>query len=119
MERAEVTLTPVACVVLQYLVEIGDIGGFDTDVHGIDHGRGPYGDNSASATAGQPAAWTFVHWETDDDGAAGRIAEALTDAMEPALGWYADFTVGDERVVVFAGRPRGGSRISMQPPLAR
>ena len=59
-------------------------------------------DNSASATAGQPDAWTFIEWETDDDGAAGPIAEALAAALEPANGWYADFTVGDERVVVFA-----------------
>ncbi|MDV9169526.1 hypothetical protein R6V09_05175 [Streptomyces sp. W16] len=61
-------------------------------------------DNSVSSTAGQPDAWTFVEWETDDDGAAGRIAEALADALEPAVGWYADFTVGEERVVVFAGK---------------
>ncbi|MEV0742266.1 hypothetical protein AB0I51_41505 [Streptomyces sp. NPDC050549] len=59
-------------------------------------------DNSASATAGQPAAWTFVEWETDDDSASGPIAEALAAALEPTHGWYADFTVGDERVVVFA-----------------
>lgn len=61
-------------------------------------------DNSASATAGQPDAWTFVHWETDDDGAAGRIAEALAGVLELDNGWYADFTVGDEWLVVFAGR---------------
>jgi hypothetical protein len=61
-------------------------------------------DNSASATAGQPDAWTFVEWETDDDGAAGSIAEALAGALERSNGWYADFSVGDERVVVFAGQ---------------
>ncbi|MFE2415617.1 hypothetical protein [Streptomyces hokutonensis] len=61
-------------------------------------------DNSESATAGQPDAWTFVEWETDDDSAAGPIADALAAALEPAHGWYADFTVGDERVVVFAGK---------------
>lgn len=59
-------------------------------------------DNSASATAGQPGAWTFIEWETDDDSASGPIAEALAAALEPTHGWYADFTVGDERVVVFA-----------------
>ncbi|MET7485438.1 hypothetical protein [Streptomyces sp. NPDC005538] len=61
-------------------------------------------DVSASAAAGQPGVWTLVEWEADDDGAAGAVAEALAAALEPALGWYADFTVGDERVVVFAGR---------------
>nr|WSY49882.1 hypothetical protein OG999_06825 [Streptomyces sp. NBC_00886] len=61
-------------------------------------------DVSASATAGQPGFWTLVEWETDDDGASGPLAEALADALEPENGWYADFTVGDERVVVFAGK---------------
>lgn len=61
-------------------------------------------DVTASATAGQPALWTLVEWEAEDDGAAGPIADALADALEPENGWYADFTVGDERVVVFAGR---------------
>lgn len=31
-------------------------------------------------------------------------ADALAGALEPAHGWYADFTAGDERVVVFAGK---------------
>jgi hypothetical protein len=61
-------------------------------------------DVTASATAGQPALWTLVEWEAEDDGAAGPIADGLADALEPENGWYADFTVGDERVVVFAGR---------------
>ncbi|MFD4557878.1 hypothetical protein ACFWP5_26785 [Streptomyces sp. NPDC058469] len=61
-------------------------------------------DVSASATAGQPAFWTLVEWEADDDGASGPIAEALAYALEPDNGWYADFTVGDERVIVFAGK---------------
>jgi NADPH-dependent ferric siderophore reductase len=45
---------------------------------------------------------TESRWETDDDSAAGPIADALAAALEPANGWYADFTVGDEHVVVFA-----------------
>ncbi|MET7571468.1 hypothetical protein ABZT04_23620 [Streptomyces sp. NPDC005492] len=61
-------------------------------------------DVSASAAAGQPGVWTLVEWEADDDGAADAVAEALAAALEPTLGWYADFTVGDERVVVFAGK---------------
>lgn len=31
-------------------------------------------------------------------------AEALAGALEPGNGWYADFVVGDERVVVFAAK---------------
>ncbi|MGH1552570.1 hypothetical protein ACRAWF_12140 [Streptomyces sp. L7] len=61
-------------------------------------------DNSASATAGHPDAWTFIECETADDSAAEPIAESLAAALEPANGWYADFTVREERVVVFAGK---------------
>jgi hypothetical protein len=60
-------------------------------------------DASATATDAQPERWTFVEWEADADDAGG-IADALADALEPENGWYSDFTVGDERVVVFAGK---------------
>jgi hypothetical protein len=60
-------------------------------------------DVSASATAAQPDLWTLVEWETDGDDVTG-LADALADALEPENGWYADFTAGDERVVVFAGK---------------
>ncbi|WBO62480.1 hypothetical protein [Streptomyces camelliae] len=60
-------------------------------------------DMSESAADGQPPHWTLVEWETDGDDVAG-LAQALADVLEPALGWYADFTAGDERVVVFAGK---------------
>lgn len=52
---------------------------------------------------GQPAVWTLIHVCAPDD-AAGALAEALSDALAETGGWYADFRVGDERVVVFAGR---------------
>jgi hypothetical protein len=60
-------------------------------------------DVSASAAEGQPALWTLVEWEAEE-GATQEIADALAEALEPAHGWYADFTAGDERVVVFAQR---------------
>ncbi|GAB2762013.1 hypothetical protein [Streptomyces bullii] len=60
-------------------------------------------DLSGSATAGQPTAWTFVEWETDSDDVTG-LAAALADALEPGNGWYADFTAGEDHVVVFAGK---------------
>ncbi|MCX4705174.1 hypothetical protein [Streptomyces sp. NBC_01373] len=59
-------------------------------------------DVGASATDGQPRLWTFVEWESDADDVAG-LADALADVLEPANGWYADFTAGDEQVVAFAG----------------
>ena len=58
-------------------------------------------DVSASASPTQPGLWTLVEWETDSDDVSG-LAQALAEALEPGNGWYADFTVGDERVVVFA-----------------
>lgn len=60
-------------------------------------------DVSASATDTQPAHWTLVEWETDGDDVAG-VAQALAEVLEPENGWYSDFTAGDERVVVFAGK---------------
>ena len=60
-------------------------------------------DVAKSARAGQPSVWTFVEFETDDANATA-LAEALAGALEPDNGWYSDFTTGDERVVVFAGK---------------
>ncbi|MEU9171243.1 hypothetical protein AB0D34_26150 [Streptomyces sp. NPDC048420] len=55
------------------------------------------------AADAQPAVWTLVEWESDGDDV-GALADALAEALEPELGWYADFVAGDERVVVFAGK---------------
>jgi hypothetical protein len=60
-------------------------------------------DVSGSARGGQPPVWTVLEFESDaaDD---GPLARALADGLSPEGGWYADYRVGDERVVVFAGR---------------
>nr|WSZ13045.1 hypothetical protein OH837_06770 [Streptomyces canus] len=55
------------------------------------------------ASDAQPPVWTLVEWETDGEDV-GTLADALASALEPENGWYADFTAGDERVVVFAGK---------------
>ncbi|MGW2517851.1 hypothetical protein ACWC09_12675 [Streptomyces sp. NPDC001617] len=60
-------------------------------------------DLAGSASEDQPRVWTLVEWESEGDDADG-LARALADALEPANGWYADFVVGEERVVVFAGK---------------
>ena len=60
-------------------------------------------DVSGSATAAQPAVWTFVEFEASDE-VADRLADALARSLLAEGGWYANFTVGDEHVVVFAGR---------------
>jgi hypothetical protein len=60
-------------------------------------------DVSASALSTQPGVWTFVEFEADDE-LAVPLAEALAGALLAEGGWYADFAVGDDHVVVFAGR---------------
>ncbi|MFC8194187.1 hypothetical protein ACFWBR_18995 [Streptomyces sp. NPDC060006] len=56
------------------------------------------------AVSGQPPTWTFIDFEGPDR-LADDLAQALADALEPDLGWWADFTVDDaDRVIVFAGR---------------
>jgi hypothetical protein len=60
-------------------------------------------DVSTSVAAAQPSVWTFVEFEADD-----AVAEPLASSLAAALlaegGWYADFTVADEHVIVFANR---------------
>ena len=60
-------------------------------------------DVSASAAPTQPPVWTILDVE-----APGERAEELSDALAAVLladgGWYADFRVGADHVVVFAGR---------------
>jgi hypothetical protein len=51
----------------------------------------------------QPRQWTLVWFEADDDDA-GRLAEALADALEARGGWYADFHSDTEVTVAFSGR---------------
>jgi hypothetical protein len=60
-------------------------------------------DASGSATSSQPSAWTFLEFEAEDE-VADQLADALAAALVAEGGWYANFTVGDEHVVVFAGR---------------
>ncbi|MFZ0218388.1 MAG: hypothetical protein WAM30_20820 [Candidatus Dormiibacterota bacterium] len=60
-------------------------------------------DVKASVTATQPSVWTFIEFEADDS-LAEPLRRALEAALEPTGGWYADFTVGSDHVVVFAGR---------------
>jgi len=53
--------------------------------------------------AGQPLTWTFLDFEAPEDDAP-RLVEALSRALDPALGWYCDFRTTDETFVVFADR---------------
>jgi hypothetical protein len=60
-------------------------------------------DVSSSASATQPKVWTFLDFEAPDD-RADELAAALASALLPDDGWYANFEVGDEDVIVFANR---------------
>lgn len=54
--------------------------------------------------AGQPKIWTFIDFEGPNE-IADDLARAFADALEPELGWWADFRIDDaEHVVIFAGR---------------
>jgi hypothetical protein len=63
-------------------------------------GGGPVGQG---ATADQPQIWTFLDFEAPDE-RADQIGQELAGALDPATGWYADFRVADDHVVVFADR---------------
>jgi hypothetical protein len=58
-------------------------------------------DLSATVSMSQPPVWTFLDFEADDD-VAGPLAESLAQSLLAEGGWYADFGVGDDHVVVFA-----------------
>jgi hypothetical protein len=60
-------------------------------------------DLSGSVAATQPPVWTILEFEARDD-AADTIALILARSLLAEGGWYADFTVGGDHVVVFADR---------------
>ena len=62
-------------------------------------GSDPADDSPRGAVAGQPPIWTFLDFEAPDD-----LAPALAAALETEIGWWADFVVGGDHVVLFAGR---------------
>ena len=53
----------------------------------------------ASPAAGQPATWTVLTFEIDDDHAA-TSAQTLADELAPGP-WYVDFNNGERSYVVF------------------
>jgi hypothetical protein len=60
-------------------------------------------DVPSGASGSQPSVWTFVDFEAPDDHAE-QLADAFADALLEEDGWYVDFRVGDDHVVVFAGK---------------
>jgi hypothetical protein len=80
------------------------LGGVDLTVTKIS--RADFGDVSA----GQPLTWTMIEFSVAVEHTAA-FSSALSDALDPALGWYCDFRSPAETFVVFGGRqfryPRG------------
>ena len=76
--------------------------GADVRVPGLRLTRVERQDVSAFVPAAQPPIRTFLDFEADDV-VADELAQSLAGALLIEGGWYADFTVGDEHVVVFAG----------------
>ncbi len=77
--------------------------GAEVDVAGLRLTRVSRRDVSASVSAAQPPAWTFLEFEANDD-VAGPLADSLAGALLADGGWYADFEAGPDHVVVFAGK---------------
>lgn len=73
------------------------------DVDGLTATRIYRRDVSESVTSSQPPVWTFIEFEGPDE-IAGPLASALADTLLREGGWYGDFSVGDEHVVIFADR---------------
>ena len=67
-------------------------------------------DVSDSTTDEQPEIWTFIEFVAPDS-VSPQLARALSSALRADGGWYADYSTGEDRVIVFAGRvfqyPRG------------
>lgn len=52
---------------------------------------------------GMPTTWTLISFEAEDD-RADELAQQLADVLVADGGWWADFGVADDHVVVFAGK---------------
>jgi hypothetical protein len=77
--------------------------GTDLRIAGLRLTRVSRQDRTGSVTADQPPVWTILEFEAAD-AAADTIALLLARSLLADGGWYADFTVGSDHVVVFADR---------------
>ena len=60
-------------------------------------------DAGHSRAPDQPASWTLLDVAAPDE-ASDDLASVLAESLVEGQGWYADFRVGKEHVVVFPGR---------------
>jgi hypothetical protein len=74
-------------------VQVRDLRITRLDRQDVSDGAAPY----------QPDVWTLLDVEGPDD-VADELAATLADALIDGQGWYADFRVGTDHVIVFPGR---------------
>src|SRR5690242_4796321 len=77
--------------------------GCDIRVRDLQISRIQRQDVSRGTSPYQPDVWTLLDVEGPDD-VADDLAYVLADSLIEGQGWYADFRVGTEHVVVFPGR---------------
>ncbi|MEU8185422.1 hypothetical protein AB0B85_28030 [Micromonospora sp. NPDC049044] len=77
--------------------------GCDIQVPGLRIVRIAREDVAGSRAPQQPAVWTLLDVEAPDE-AADELAEALAGSLADGQGWYADFRVGTDHVIVYPGR---------------
>jgi hypothetical protein len=58
---------------------------------------------SDSTSTSQPDIWTFLDFEAPDE-VADELAEALAESLTDDPGWYADFEIDRDHIIVFPGR---------------
>ncbi|MGD0166052.1 MAG: hypothetical protein ABSC51_02020 [Gaiellaceae bacterium] len=56
-----------------------------------------------NTTAEQPKVWTMIGFEFAERDAE-RVIAMLAEVLDEHGGWYSDLWLGEERIVVFAGR---------------
>jgi hypothetical protein len=78
--------------------------------HDVSESTTPFESGSEAAARGaggassrQPGVWTFIDFEAPAE-RADELAQALAGALLAENGWWADFTVDGDRVIVFAGK---------------
>jgi hypothetical protein len=77
--------------------------GCDMQVRDLRISRVDRQDVSQGAASYQPGVWTLLDVEGPDD-IADDLSSALADALIEGQGWYADFRVGADHVVVYPAR---------------
>jgi hypothetical protein len=90
-------------------LEVPDLRVVRLGRHDVSISTAPFGEGAdepsdvGGAMPGQPRVWTFLDFAAPDE-RAEQLAESLTAALDTASGWWADFVVGDDHVVIFADR---------------